>query len=199
MEGRKGGGRQAGLDILTFRRLDPYPTAMTQADPHAYFATTDLSDAHPELTIAQPVFRDFGGLERFYGPAVTLRVPNDNTLVRAALETPGAGRVLVVDGGGSTQCALVGGQLGKLAVKNGWNGIIVYGCVRDSAELGEEAVGIKALALHPRKSEKRGAGEQNVSVQFAGITINPGDWVYADADGVLVSPTALSLPEQQSL
>ncbi len=99
-------------------------------------ATTDLSDAHPEAQVCEPLFRDFGGRKAFHGAIKTLKVFEDNALVRATLETPGEGRVLVVDGGGSKRCALVGGNLGALAVKNGWVGIVVYGYVRDSGELG---------------------------------------------------------------
>jgi regulator of ribonuclease activity A len=118
------------------------------------YATTDLSDAHPQAQVCDPVFRDFGGRSAFHGPIQTLKIFEDNALVRATLETPGEGRVLVVDGGGSLRCALVGGNLGVLAVRNQWAGIVVNGCVRDLAELGAQALGIKALAAHPRKSEK---------------------------------------------
>jgi regulator of ribonuclease activity A len=151
-------------------------------------STTDLSDAHPELQVCEPVFSDFGKCREFFGLIATLKVFEDNALVRATLETAGAGRVLVVDGGGSLRCALVGGMLGKLAVDNGWSGVVVYGCVRDVAELAEHAVGIKALAPHPRKSEKGlHGGQVDRVVRFAGVTFQPGAWLYADADGVVVS------------
>ena len=156
------------------------------------FATTDLSDKYTDaVQVADPVFRDFGGRRDFHGPAKTLKLFEDNSLVRAALETPGQGRVLVVDGGGSMRCALVGDQLGELGVKNGWAGILVYGCIRDSAVIQTQDIGVKALATHPKKSLKRGVGEEDLSVAFAGLKIAPGDWVYADADGVLVSPVEL--------
>lgn len=152
------------------------------------FATTDLSDAHPEAQVADPVFADFGGLLAFHGPISTLKVFEDNALVRAALEEKGEGRVLVVDGGGSTRCALVGGNLGQLAVKNGWAGIVVNGCIRDSEEIGGQDVGVKALATHPRKSEKGlHTGHRDKVVSFAGVTFKPGAWLYADGDGLLVS------------
>lgn len=155
-------------------------------------ATTDLSDAHPEAQTCEPVFRDFGGRIAFHGAAKTLKVFEDNALVRATLETPGQGRVLVIDGGGSTRCALVGGNLGALAVKNGWAGMLVYGCVRDTAELGKQDLGIKALGAHPRRSEKGlHSAQQDKAVSFAGVTIRPGAWVYADADGVLVALLAI--------
>lgn len=155
-------------------------------------ATTDLSDAHPEAQVAAPLFADFGGKSQFYGPVKTLKVFEDNAAVRAALETPGEGRVLVVDGGGSARCALVGGMLGELAVKNGWAGIVVYGYVRDRAELAGHAVGIKALGAHPRKSEKglHSAVADKV-LNFAGVTFKPGAWLYADIDGIVVSDQAI--------
>lgn len=156
------------------------------------FATTDLSDKHPEAQVADPVFRDFGGKEKFHGPVKTLKVYEDNALVRATLETPGEGRVLVVDGGGSTRCALVGGNLGNLAVKNSWSGILVYGYIRDTEEIGLQAVGVKALGTHPRKSEKGlHSAQADRVLHFAGLTIHPGDWLYADADGVVVSRTPI--------
>ncbi|MEQ1439516.1 ribonuclease E activity regulator RraA [Fontimonas sp. SYSU GA230001] len=152
------------------------------------YATTDLSDAHPEAQVAEPIFGDFGGRIAFHGPIKTIKVFEDNALVRATLEKPGEGRVLVVDGGGSTRCALVGGNLGQLAVKNHWAGIVVYGYVRDSEEIAEQDVGVKALGTHPRKSEKglHSAVEDKV-VSFAGVTFKPGAWLYADADGIVVS------------
>lgn len=157
------------------------------------FATCDLCDANEDkladgsLHVLPPVFEKFGRHARFAGPARTLKVFEDNVLVRAVLETPGEGSVLVVDGGGSLRCALVGGQLGQLAQKNGWAGMVVNGCVRDSAELDECEVGIRALATHPRRSVRKGVGEQDLPVDIAGIRVLPGDWVYADQDGVLIS------------
>lgn len=148
-------------------------------------AVTDLSDAHGErLALLEPLFRDYGGRCAFSGPVVTLKLFEDNSLVRESLGEAGEGRVLVVDGGGSLRCALLGDLLGELAVNNGWAGILVYGCVRDSARLGEMALGVRALNTHPRKSVKKGQGERDVPVSFAGVTIRPGDWLYADADGI---------------
>lgn len=158
-------------------------------------ATTDLCDAFPEVQVSEPLWRDYGGLIRFAGPAVTLRVPQDNALVRAELQTPGQGRVLVVDAGGSLKCALVGGLLAELGVQNGWAGIVLHGCVRDTAELGGQRLGVKALASHPRRSGKAGAGERGAALSFAGLLIRPGDWVYADEDGLIVSERELTLPE----
>jgi regulator of ribonuclease activity A len=153
---------------------------------------TDLCDAHPTLVrVAEPIFRDFGGRLAFAGPLSTLKVFEDNALVRAALEEPGHGRVLVVDGAGSTRTALVGGNLAVLAVKNGWDGILVYSCIRDTAEIGAADVGVKALAAYPMKSAKKGAGERDVPVTFAGVTFTPGQWLYADGDGVIVAERAI--------
>ncbi|HMN82176.1 MAG TPA: ribonuclease E activity regulator RraA [Burkholderiaceae bacterium] len=161
------------------------------------FATTDLCDAHEDqladgrLRVLPPVFRDFGGRLKFAGIIETLRVFEDNTLVRAALETAGAGRVLVVDGGASLRCALVGGNLGKLAERNGWAGIVVNGCVRDAVELAGCQVGIRALAAMPRKSRKGGAGERSVQIDVQGQRVLPGQWCYADEDGILIADQAL--------
>ena len=136
-------------------------------------ATTDLSDAHPEAQVAEPLFADFGGVDTFHGSIQTLKVFEDNALVRATLETPGEGRVLVVDGGGSTRCALVG-------------------YVRDVVELAQHAVGIKALGSHPRKSEKGlHSAHAGRVVSFAGVTFKPGAWLYADGDGIVVADSAI--------
>ena len=152
------------------------------------YATTDLSDAHPEAQTCDPVFGDYGGRIAFHGRIKTLKVFEDNALVRATLETPGENRVLVVDGGGSTRCALFGGNLGKLVVKNDWAGVLVFGLIRDSEEISLQDFGLKALGTHPRKSEKglHSAHEDRV-VSFAGVTFKPGAWLYADADGIVVS------------
>lgn len=151
------------------------------------FATTDLTDAHPDAQIADPLFTDFGGSSSFAGQIETAKVFEDNVLVRATLETPGRGRVLVVDAGGSLRCALVGDVLAGLAIDNGWVGIVMYGCVRDTAVTAEMPIGIKALAAHPRRSHKGGEGRVGVDVTFAGVRFSPGDWLYADADGIAIS------------
>jgi regulator of ribonuclease activity A len=155
-------------------------------------ALADLYDVHGEnLRVAAPIFRDFGGAPSFEGPVAIVKVHEDNSLVRASLEQPGEGRVLVVDGGGSLRCALVGDQLGELAVRNGWRGIVVYGCVRDAAQLAALPVGIKAIATNPRKSLRKGEGSRDVVVRFAEVTIAPGDYLYADPDGVIVADRKL--------
>jgi regulator of ribonuclease activity A len=155
--------------------------------------TTDLCDAHPEVQVCEPqTFARYGGRVQFFGLIKTLKVFEDNALVREALETEGQGRVLVVDGGGSRRCALVGGNLGKLALSNGWAGLVVHGCVRDVAELAELPLGIAALGTQPRKSEKGlHSGHVDRTVVFAGVTFRPGAWLYADADGIVVSERAL--------
>jgi regulator of ribonuclease activity A len=152
------------------------------------FTTADLCDAFPGLVqVAQPLFREYGGLEKFAGPIETLQVHDDNTLVRETLETPGRGRVLVVDGGGSLKCALVGGRLAGLAQSNGWSGVIVNGCIRDALEIRQIRVGIRALNAVPMRSGKNGTGERGGTLSFAGVTFAPGRFIYADADGVLVA------------
>jgi regulator of ribonuclease activity A len=156
-------------------------------------ATTDLSDEHPELVRhCAPVFRDYGGRIAFSGPVTTLKVFEDNARVRSAVEGKGEGRVLVVDGGGSTNCALFGGNLAALAAENGWAGVVVNGCIRDTGELAAAQVGVKALAAHPKRSARTGAGEVDVVVSFAGVSFTPGDWLYADADGIILSKTKLA-------
>ena len=155
-------------------------------------ATTDLSDAHPDAQVCEPLFRDFGGKQAFFGPIKTLKIFEDNALVRATLEMAGENRVLVVDAGGSARCAVVGGNLGALAVKNHWAGLLVYGYVRDTQELAGQAVGIKALGAHPKKSEKGlHSAHADRAVSFAGVTFKNGDWLYADADGVIVAGNKL--------
>jgi regulator of ribonuclease activity A len=156
-------------------------------------ATADLSDANAQAQIAEPLLRDFGGMHKFHGPVATLKVFEDNALVRSLLEEPGAGRVLVIDGGGSMRCALVGGNLAQLGVDNGWHGLIVYGCIRDSEEMRAMPIGVKALAAHPRRSEKGlHTGHRDRAVTFAGVTFKSGQWLYADADGILVAATPLT-------
>jgi regulator of ribonuclease activity A len=156
------------------------------------FSTCDLCDAHEDkiangsLQALPPVYRHFGKRRRFAGPARTLKVFEDNALVRSTLETPGEGKVLVVDGGGSLRSALVGGNLAKLAENNGWAGIIVHGCVRDTLELNDCEVGLQALGTIPRRSARKGIGEKDLVVNISGVIVHPGDMIYADEDGVIV-------------
>ncbi|HYW02749.1 MAG TPA: ribonuclease E activity regulator RraA [Gammaproteobacteria bacterium] len=156
-------------------------------------ATTDLCDAHGDrLQVAEPVFRAFGARTAFAGTVATVKVFEDNVLVRETLEQPGEDRVLVVDGGGSTRCALLGDRLAAKAVENGWSGVVVYGCIRDSAEIDSLDLGVRALNVHPRKSVKRGEGQRDIPVRFAGLEIRPGAWLCGDADGIVVGDQALS-------
>ena len=153
------------------------------------FQTADICDEHiDELQVADPVFESFGGEEAFYGEAAVVKVYEDNVLVKKKLREPGEGRVLVVDGGGSKWCALMGDNVAGLAEENGWAGLIIYGCIRDSVDVADIPVGVFALDTCPRKSRKNGVGDYDVMVSFAGITVESGDWVYADHDGLIVGP-----------
>ena len=152
------------------------------------FKTADLCDEFERsVWIAEPLFRDYGGAASFYGMMATVKVFEDNVLVRETLETDGQRRVLVVDGEGSTRCALVGDRLAQIAHDNGWRGIVENGCIRDSNEISGIPVGMKALHTAPRKSNKEGVGERDVPVHFAGITFAPGHHLYADRDGIIVA------------
>lgn len=156
------------------------------------FQTSDLCDQHEDqVSVVTPMFRSFGGRPAFHGPITTLKLFEDNSLVRKTLETPGAGRVLVIDGGGSMRCALVGDQLAALGVQNGWAGILVYGCIRDSKAISTMEIGVFALGTHPRKTVKRNSGEVDLPLSFGGVSFVPGHYLYADEDGVLVSTRSL--------
>jgi regulator of ribonuclease activity A len=151
-------------------------------------ATADLCDDHGDaVRVLVGGFVSYGAVGVFRGPISTLDVFEDNSLVRDALREPGEGRVLMVAGGGSDRCALVGGNLGMLAADNGWAGIVVDGCVRDVSELREAPVGIRARGTCPRKSLKRGAGHRDVPVTVAGVDLVPGTWLWADDDGTVVA------------
>ncbi|OEF22614.1 putative 4-hydroxy-4-methyl-2-oxoglutarate aldolase [Vibrio rumoiensis] len=138
-------------------------------------------------------FSNYGQKVSFYGEVVTLRCYHDNSLVRETLNQNGAGKVLLIDGNGSIEKALLGDQLAILAEQNGWQGVIVYGAVRDAYTLSTVNLGIKALATNPFKTEKRGVGEAQVSLNIGGISIHPGDFIYSDWNGVLVSNEELDL------
>ena len=168
------------------------------------FATCDLCDVHKDdstgcFRVFPPVFRDFGAVKKFAGPVVTVKCFEDNTLVKAAVDSVGyldtpqgrVGKVLVVDGGGSLRKALLGGNLGAAAVRNGWAGVVIDGCVRDTAELASQAVGIRALAAMPLPTEKRQQGQADVPVQVQDVWVRPGDWLYADEDGIVLASKAL--------
>ena len=152
------------------------------------FTTADLCDANEgRVHVAFPGFQDYGGRKKFFGAIATVKVHEDNSLVREALAEPGRGRVLVIDGGGSMRCALVGDKLAELGRASGWSGMVISGCIRDSAAIARLDIGIKALGTHPGRSVKKGAGERDVPVAFAGIVFRPREHLYADEDGILVS------------
>jgi len=160
------------------------------------FKTPDLCDEFEaelgqSVRVVAPMFKRYGGRTSFSGEIATLKIFEDNTLVREALGENGQGKVLVIDGGGSLRCALVGDQLAILAQSKGWEGIVVYGCIRDSGDINGIDIGVRALDTHPQKSIKKGVGDRNIAVTFGGVTFKPGDWLYADEDGVLVSSKAL--------
>ncbi|WP_070121023.1 ribonuclease E activity regulator RraA [Bacillus marinisedimentorum] len=150
--------------------------------------TADLCDDYAsELAICKKEFKHFGKVKRFYGPIHTVDVFEDNVLVREALETVPEGSVLVVDGGGSRNVALMGDRLGDIAVSRKLAGVIIHGCVRDSADLNELEVGIRALGTVPLKSKKEGKGERDIVLSFGEIEWTPGHYVYADEDGIVVA------------
>jgi regulator of ribonuclease activity A len=160
------------------------------------FSTCDLCDVHKNdgsgaFRVLPPVFRDFGAVRRFSGPVVTVKCFEDNTLVKAAVDSAGEGRVLVVDGGASLRRALLGGNLGAAAARNGWAGVVIDGCVRDVAELAACHTGIRALAPMPLPTEKRNEGQRDLAVQIQGVWVRPGDWLYADEDGIVVADRPL--------
>ena len=159
--------------------------------------TTDLCDANEplfesgELHVLAPGLLGFGARERFCGTARTLKLFEDNSVLAQAVREPGDGQVLVVDAGGSTRCAVLGGNLARSAADNGWAGVVVYGAVRDVEEIDGYAIGVRALAATPRRSVKRGEGQRDLVVTVCGSLVRPGDWIYADRDGVLVSSRRL--------
>jgi regulator of ribonuclease activity A len=156
------------------------------------FTTADLWDEHETLlSCVDPIFNHFGNKKMFSGKITTIKLFEDNSLVRKQLESDGKDKVLVIDGGASLRCALIGDQLAALAIQNNWEGIIVNGCIRDSEVINSMNIAIKALNTSPVKSVKRNIGEINVPAKFASITFLPEHYVYADADGILVSKDSL--------
>jgi regulator of ribonuclease activity A len=151
------------------------------------FRTTDLLDSYPELEACEAGLGHYGGVRRFSGEVVTVRCFEDNSLVREILRSPGQGRVLVVDGGASRRCALLGDQLAAAGQANDWAGVVVAGCVRDTAALASTAIGVMALGVQPRRGEKRDQGVKGARVQILGARVRPGDFAYADEDGVVFS------------
>jgi regulator of ribonuclease activity A len=159
------------------------------------YKTTDLCDAHPDkVTIVEPIgLKDFGGNKIFSGTIHTLKCYEDHSWVEKILHTDGTGKVLVVDGGGSLRCAIVGDRLAGIGVKNNWSGIIVYGCIRDSVTMAALPIGIKALNTYPLSKTTNTQWQQNIEVKFAGTIFTPGHFVYSDADGIIVSEIELIL------
>jgi len=156
------------------------------------FATADLIDEFDaELASCETQFRQYGARTAFAGPIATIRCHRDNALVKKLLNTPGEGRVLVVDGGGSLASALMGDLIAASAVEQGWSGVVINGAVRDVATLRTLNLGIKALGSNPRKSAKEGAGEVDVPVTFGGVEFRPGHWLYSDEDGIVVASRRL--------
>ncbi len=157
--------------------------------------TPDLCDAHPErVRVLEPMLSNFGGVEAFGGPIVTVKCFEDNSRVKELVGEPGNGRVMVVDGGGSLRCALLGDMLAEKAADNGWAGIVVYGCIRDVDVIAATSLGVQALAPIPIKSVRRGVGEVDLPVTFGGVTFRPGDYVYADNNGLIAADGALEMP-----
>ena len=157
----------------------------------ADFTTPDLCDDYPDVRVLHAQFRSFGRNARFCGQAVTIKCFEDNSLVKAKVSEPGNGKVIVVDGGGSLRRALLGDQLAEKAVLNGWLGIIINGAVRDVEILATLPLGILALGVIPFKTDKRDVGLQGLPIEIGGTEISEGDWIYADASGVVVSPRNL--------
>ncbi|ORU91478.1 MAG: ribonuclease activity regulator protein RraA [Cycloclasticus sp. symbiont of Poecilosclerida sp. N] len=156
------------------------------------FKTADLcDDISDDLQIVIPMFQSFGGNARFSGRIQTVKVFEDNVLVREKLSEIVSGDILVIDGGGSLRCALLGGTLAEMGVKNGWAGVVVYGCIRDSFDINAMDIGIRAIQTNPLKSIKKGCGDKNIAMTFAGATFNPGEYLYADEDGIILSKMAI--------
>lgn len=152
------------------------------------FKTADLCDTHgAEVEVCEPLFQSYGARTRFAGPIATIKCFEDNSRVRELVAEPGNGRVLVVDAGGSMRRAVLGDMLGQRAVDNGWQGVVLFGCVRDAAALAQMPLGVRALGTLPMKTDKRDEGQRDLAVRFAGATFRPGDWLYADEDGIIVA------------
>lgn len=153
------------------------------------FKTADLSDDFREtLQVASPIFVSYGAKPAFCGSIVTVKVFEDNVLVKEQFQQNGKGKVLVVDGGGSERVALMGDNVAALAIENEWEGVVIFGCIRDAADIDEMEIGIRAIGTHPFKSYKKGEGEVQIPLQFAACKFTPGEYLYADEDGIIVSP-----------
>lgn len=154
------------------------------------FNTADLCDDH-SLIIAKPIFKSYGSRTHCFGKIKTVEAIEDNSYVKKLLEEDGSGYVMVVDGRGSEKCALVGDNLAALGAKNNWSGIIVNGCIRDSMEINNIDISIKAINLVPNKSEKKDIGKYGLDLNFAGVIFKENDFLYSDPDGIVISPTKI--------
>lgn len=155
--------------------------------------TPDLCDDYPEVLVVEPGFRNYGGISAFGGEIVTVKCFEDNSVVKEQVGLAGNGRVMVVDGGGSKRAALLGDMLAAQAASNGWAGLIINGCIRDVDIVGQTQLGVQALGTHPRKTEKRDVGDLNVPVTFSGVTFRPGQYIYADNNGIIVAEQPLKV------
>ncbi len=156
------------------------------------FKTADLLDANEDsVQVVLPGLSNLGGKSRFFGQIVTVKTDGDNSRIRELIHSPGRGKVLVIDNGASTRCAMLGDMMATAMIENGWNGAVINGCIRDSADIGGMQLGVKALATNPRRSVKEGRGEIDVEVEFLDACFRPGDFLYSDEDGILLSPNAL--------
>ena len=162
-------------------------------------STPDICDGHEaeiatgSVKVLDGIFKNYGKYDSFFGQAVTIKCFEDNSVLKKLVDTAGEGRVIVMDGGGSHRRAILGDMLAEKAAKNGWTGLVINGCIRDCDEIAVTDIGVKALNTHPMKTEKRGLGDLNVSVTFAGQTIEPGSWIYSDNNGIVVSDVQLEI------
>ena len=157
------------------------------------YLTPDLCDKYPDLVrVVEPIFKNYGGKSSFGGQIVTIKCHEDNSVVKETAGTAGNGKIIVVDGGGSLRRALLGDLIAEYAVQNGWEGFIIYGCIRDVDTISTMNLGVKALNTNPLKTEKKGIGDLNIPVSFGGATFKPGEYVYADSNGIIVSSKPLN-------
>jgi len=157
------------------------------------YLTPELCDKYPDLVrVVEPIFKNYGGKSSFGGQIVTIKCHEDNSVVKETAGTAGNGKIIVVDGGGSLRRALLGDLIAENAVQNGWEGFIIYGCIRDVDTISTMNLGVKALNINPLKTEKNGIGDLNIPVSFGGVTFKPGEYVYADSNGIIVSSKPLN-------
>ncbi|MGF1752602.1 ribonuclease E activity regulator RraA [Vibrio makurazakiensis] len=158
------------------------------------YNTSALCDIYlDQVDVVEPMFSNFGGSASFAGQLTTLKCFEDNALIRSVLEQDGIGRVLLIDGGGSLRKALIDAEIATLAEENEWEGIVVYGCVREVDEIEDMSIGIQALASIPVGASQQGVGEQDVPVNFGGVTFLPEDYLYADNTGIILSQEPLDI------